>query len=200
MSQPSEADNKTNNNDKTNGKSGSGGSVNKNVIIIAAAVVVIVVAVCITAFAMSRNKQEADTSGLTIGYATEASVFTDQDALQAAIDEARENAANNRITLNYKNNAYSEDGKTFSCFLANSKSNLYDLFFTIFADPEMTDQVLLSGLVRPGSGFEEITLDRALETGDHTMYIVQTMVDTDEEGNQVIKAQTAFTVEFHVTE
>ena len=62
----------------------------------------------------------------------------------------------------------------------------------------MTDQVYLSGLVPPGSGFEEITLDRALDSGDHTMIVVLTQVDTDENGTQVLKNQVSHTVEFHV--
>ena len=85
-----------------------------------------------------------------IGYAVEASVILDQDALQAAADEAIKNARENRIALKYQNNAYSKDGKTFSCLLANSPSNLYDMYLTIFTDTAMTDQVYLSGLVPPG--------------------------------------------------
>ena len=170
-------------------------SSNKTKIIIAVlvAVVVIAVAVCITVVAMSRNKPE----GPVIGYASEATVFLDQDSLQAAVDEAQHQGM---IALSYKNNAYSTDGKTFSCYLANSPSNIYDMFLTIFADPEMTDQVFLSGLVRPGSGFEEIKLDRKLDPGDHTMYVALTQVDTEEDGSQVIRGQTAYTVEFHVME
>ena len=66
------------------------------------------------------------------------------------------------------------------------------------SDTAMTDQVYLSGLVPPGSGFEEITLDRALDSGDHTMIVVLTQVDTDENGTQVLKNQVSHTVEFHV--
>ena len=52
----------------------------------------------------------------------------------------------------------------------------------------------------PGSGFESITLDRALEAGDHTVNVVVTQVDTDENGAQVIKNQVAHTMEFHVSQ
>lgn len=71
------------------------------------------------------------------------------------------------------------------------------MYIAIFTDADMTDQVYLSGLVPPGSGFEEITLDRALEE-DQTMVVVLTQVDTNEDGEQVLKNQVSHTVEFHV--
>lgn len=186
MNQASETNSNRNSNNKT-----------KIIIAVSAAVVVVVIAVCITVVALSRDKE--DSSGPTIGYASNAVVVMDQDALQAAADAARENAKNNMVALSYKNNAYSTDGKTFSCYLGNGASNLYDMFLTIFTDAEMTDQVYMSGLVRPGNGFKEITLDRALDPGDHTMYVALTQVATEEDGTQVIKNQIAHTVEFHVT-
>lgn len=133
------------------------------------------------------------------GYASDAKVMLDQNALQMAMDEAMEKAKDGNVSLLYKNNAFSENGTDFSCYIVNSTANKYDMFLTIYADPEMTDQVFLSGLVPPGSGFEEITLDHALETGDHTVVVVVTQVAADENGEQVIKNQVAHTMEFHVT-
>ena len=135
-----------------------------------------------------------------IGYATEAKVMLDQNSLQAAMDEAMKNAQDGNVALRYKNNAYSTNGTDFECFIVNSASNKYDMFLTIYADAEMTDQVFLSGLVPPGSGFENITLDKALDPGDHEVVVVVTQVDTDENGEQVIKHQVAHTMDFHVTE
>ena len=134
-----------------------------------------------------------------VGYATEATVMLDQNSLQAAMDAAMENAKDGNVALLYKNDAYSENGTDFECYIVNSHSNKYDMFLTIYADESLTDQVFLSGLVPPGSGFEEITLDHALESGDHTAYVVLTQVDMDENGEQVIKNQVAHTMEFHVT-
>lgn len=182
MSQPSEATTK-----------------NSNKVIIAVAAAVIVVAVCVTAIILLRGKgDDASASGMTIGYAQGASVLTDQDALQAAVEEALENARNGMVALSYENNAYSEDGRTFSCFIANDPTNLYDMFLTFDTDSEMTDPLLVTGLVPPGSGFEEITLDRALEKGDHTIYVAVSLVDTEEDGAQVMRAQVVHTMEFHV--
>ena len=122
----------------------------------------------------------------------------DQDSLQAAVDEAQRNAREGLVALQYQNDAFSTDGETFSCHIANAPTNLYDMFLTIYADPEMTDQVFLSELVPPGSGFTEITLDHALEQGDTTVYVAVTQVATNEDGEQVVKNQVMHTIEFHV--
>ena len=135
----------------------------------------------------------------TVGYATDAKVMLDQNSLQAAMDEAMENAKDGNVSLLYQNNAYSENGTDFTCYIVNSAANKYDMFLTIFADEAMTDQIYLSGLVQPGSGFEQITLDKALEPGSHTVVVAVTQVDTDENGQQVIKNQVAHTMDFHVT-
>ena len=137
---------------------------------------------------------------MKIGYAAEASVMLDQNSLQAAFDEAMRNAAEGNVGLQYKNDAFSGNGTDFECYIVNSDSNIFDMFLTIFADAELTEQLFLSGLVPPGSGFESITLDRALDEGDHTVYVVLTQVDTNEEtGEQVIKNQITHTMDFHVT-
>ena len=133
-----------------------------------------------------------------VGYATEAKVMLDQDSLQAAADEAQRNAREGNIALQYRNDAFSSDGKTFSCRIVNAPANVYDMFLTIYADAALTDQIYLSGLVPPGSGFEEITLDHELEPGDHTVYVAITQVDTGDDGEQVIKNQVMHTIEFHV--
>ena len=174
------------------------GQANKKIIAIAAVIIILLLCAIVFLLARQSTTNISDEGVPKIGYSMDASVILDQDALQAAADEAIKNARENRIALQYRNNAYSKDGKTFSCLSANSASNLYDMYLTIFADAEMTDQVYLSGLVPPGSGFEEITLDRALEKGDHTMVVVLTQVDTDENGAQVLKNQVSHTVEFHV--
>lgn len=133
-----------------------------------------------------------------IGYAAEAKVMLDQDSLQAAFDQAVENAAKGSIALQYKNDAFSNDGTTFSCHIVNSQNNMYDMYLTIFADAELKDQIFLSGLVPPGSGFEEIKLDHALEPGDHTVYVALSQVETDENGKQLQGNQVMHTMVFHV--
>lgn len=160
-------------------------------------VLVIVVMACV----LFLRKDEAtvdDGDTPRIGYAAEAKVMLDQDSLQAAADEAQRNAREGNIALQYRNDAYSKDGKTFSCRIINAPANAYDMFVTIYADATLTDQLFLSGLVPPGSGFEEITLDHTLEQGDHTVYVAITQVDTGDDGEQTVKNQVMHTIEFHV--
>lgn len=166
---------------------------------VAVAALAVAAAVGIGVFALT-GRDEPEPSSPTIGYAAEATVMLDQDSIQAAVDEAQENAKNGLVALQYQNDAFSTDGKTFSCHIANAPSNLYDMFLTIFADAELTDQIFLSGLVPPGSGFEEITLDHALDPGDHTVYVAVTQVETDENGEQVMRNQVMHTIVFHVEE
>ena len=100
----------------------------------------------------------------------------------------------NAIALEFKNDAFSNDGKTFVCYLGNSALNEYDMYVAIYADAELTDMLYMSGLVPPGSGFEEITLDKELEEGDHRVYIAFTQM----EDPKTIHAQTVYTMDFHV--
>ena len=138
-------------------------------------------------------------NGMTIDYETDAKVFLDQSSLQAAMDEAMRNAQQRNVALHYRNDASSKDGQTFECYIANSSGNLYDMFLTISADSEMKDQLFLSKLLRPGTGYDSITLNRALEPGNHTVYVAVTLVETAANGAQTIKAQALHTMDFHVT-
>lgn len=165
-----------------------------------AATVGISTAVIVDTLQRDRNEPEpVNNGGMTIEYDSEAKVFLDQNSLQAAMNEAMKNAQDRNVALKYKNDATSKDGKTFQCYIANSGGNIYDMFLTICSDPTMEDQLFLSKLLRPGTGYDHITLDRALERGDHTVYVAVTLVDTNEAGEQVIKAQVVHTMDFHVT-
>jgi hypothetical protein len=105
------------------------------------------------------------------------------------------------VALSYKDNAYSTDGVNFECYIMNSEYNKYDMFLTIYADAEMTDELFLSQLVPPGSGFENITLEHSLDVGDHMVYVAFTQVDRDEEtGEESVANQVFYTMDFHVTE
>lgn len=167
---------------------------NKLIIAIAALAVVVIGATAVIVYTL--NSREEASSGLTIDYATDAGVFLDQDSLQAAMDKAMENSGN--ISLRYQNDAMSTDGVNFDCYIINGNGS--DMFLAIYADAEMTDQLFLSGLLRPGSGFEKLTLDHKLDKGDHTVYVALTLVDTGEDGIQTIIGQVVHTMDFHVSE
>lgn len=174
--------------------------LDKRLIAVIAGLVLIVVVLLFFLLFRQEKTTINDNDIPRIGYATDATVMLDQESLQAAMDEAIKNAADKNIALWYRNNAYSDDGVNFDCFVGNSARNMYDAFLTIYADAEMTDQIFLSGLVPPGSGFEKISLDRALDSGVNTVYVAVTMVDTEEDGTQVIKSQVVHTMDFNVSE
>lgn len=170
----------------------------KAVIIAAAVVVAVVVAAAVIVVRVLGNRQETPSSG--IGYATEAAAILTQEEMQAAMDAALANGRDGNVALLYKENAYSSDGVNFSCYIVNSQYNSHDMFLTIFADAQMTDQIFLSQLVPPGSGFESITLEHPLEQGDHTVYVALTQVARDEEtGEESLHKQVVHTMTFHVT-
>lgn len=181
---------------ETKSKSGN----QKLIIILLVALIALLAIVLVVVLGRGKAEDIPDGNTPLIGYSTEAKVMLDQDSLQAAFDEALKNAEDGFVGLKYQNDAYSTNGTDFECYIANSESNVYDMFLTIYADAELSDQIFLSGLVPPGSGFENITLDHALDPGDHTVFVALTQVDTDEEtGEQTIKNQAMHTIEFHVT-
>lgn len=172
---------------------------NKMLLAVGAIIIVLLIAIAAILIIRPSLTNIGDEGVPKLGYSAEATVLLDENTLQAAVDEAMENAKNGMVALQYQNDAFSNDGLTFSCHIANSPANLYDMFLTIYADGALTDQVFLSELVPPGSGFEEITLSHALDPGDHTVYVAVTQV-ADEDGEQVIKNQVMHTIEFHVEE
>lgn len=166
----------------------------KTVIIVS---VIVIVAILIAAGAVVFYLLNRGEDG--IGYEGTAQVMLTQDDLQAAMDEAMKNAADGNVALRYQNDAFSDDGIHFECYIANSPANIYDMFLTIYTDIEMTDQVFLSGLVAPGNGFTTLTLEHALESGDHVVYVAVTQVKENENGEQVLHNQVVHTMNFIVS-
>lgn len=163
--------------------------------------VVILLLMVILLFALrSCNAEPAtieDDPTPQIGYAEGVTAVEDPDALQKAVDEMYAKAAEGGVTLEYKNGAASSDGENFTCYIANAVENKYDMYFQIFSDAELTDQLLLTGLLRPGTAFDNITLDHSLDTGTHRVYVVFTQVEKD---LATIHAQVVVTMDFTVTE
>lgn len=145
------------------------------------------------------DRAAEESSPPRIGYAEGTTVVDDPDALQAAVDEMLAKAGEPGVGLEYKNDAVSYDGVNFDCYIANAGANQYDMYIDIYADAEMTDEVFLSELMRPGTAFEKVTLNRALETGNHLVYVAFTQVE-DVDGEQTIHAQVVATMNFIVRE
>lgn len=106
-------------------------------------------------------------------------VGLDEDSLSKAFDEMREKAKNGYVNLKFKNVATSDDGVHFSCYLGNSEANIYDMFFNIYKDAALSEQVWLSGLVAPGNVIESFESEIKLETGEYEAMILFTSVSDD---------------------
>jgi hypothetical protein len=146
----------------------------------------------------SGGDSQSDRS-LVIGYAEEGvTVVHDEDEFASAIQQAIENAENSAVALEYQNEAYSRDGVNFSCYVANSVNNLYDMFIQIFADETYQDELFLSQLLRPGQAFETLKLNHSLPTGTTRVYVAMTQVDTADDGEQTLMTQTFVTMDFIV--
>lgn len=130
-----------------------------------------------------------------IGYEEGVTVVDDPDALQKAVDEMYAEAAQQGVPVSYQNDAASSDGKKFECYIANPSDSDYDIFLTIFADDQYTDQIYLSGLIPPGSAVREVELDHPLEHGSHRVYVVYTQVEDD---HATIHQQVVVTMDFTV--
>jgi hypothetical protein len=147
----------------------------------------------------TEEKKPNSSLGLTIGYAEGVTEVEDPDALQKLVDDAFNAAQEQGFELEYKNGAYSTDGVNFDCYIANASSNQYDMFISIYADAELTDELFVSQLLRPGSAFDHVTLNRQLDIGRHRVYVPHTQV-TVEDGQQVIAGQITVTMDFSVLE
>jgi hypothetical protein len=145
-----------------------------------------------------KKKEEEKQSGIILDYATQGVIEThDPNALQKAYDEAVEKAREGMIALTYRNDASSEDGQTFNCYIGNSTSNSDDLFIAIYADSACTDELFRGQLLRPGTAYETVTLNRKLDEGVHTVYVPHTLIRVVD-GQQAIVGQTIVTMDFHV--
>jgi len=137
--------------------------------------------------------------GITIGYSDDLVPVEDPNELQRLVDEAYAAAAQEGIGLEYKGEAVSDNGIDFDCYIANSSLNSYDMFIALYGDAELTDELYLSQLMRPGSAFNHLTLNHALPVGSNTVYVAFTQVVL-EDGEQKIRAQTMVTIDFIVEE
>jgi len=133
-----------------------------------------------------------------IGYATEGVVIgTDEDTLDAAIDKMMEEALDG-VGVEYRVAAYSEDGINFDCYIGNPADSPRDKFIAIYGDATLTDELFVSGLIRPGEIFQKVTLNRQLEEGPHQLFVAFNDVEEDEEGEQTLWGQTVMVVTFNV--
>lgn len=144
----------------------------------------------------SPETETTNRGAVRIEYAEGTVAVESPDAFQERVDRMVEDAQKT-IGLQFKNDAYSDDGLNFDCYIANPTRNERDMFLAIYADLELTERVYLSGLVAPGHAFERITLERPLPEGDHTVYVAFSQVE-ELDGQQTMRAQALVTMDFHV--
>ena len=156
-----------------------------------------------TVAVLTGCQKEAPVEENRIGYAEGTTAIGDgsslADAVGAMLQEAEEEAANG-MWLDYAANLYSDNGIDFTCLLGNASDNTRDMFFAMYGDAAHTDELFLSGLLRPGSALEQITLNHAVDPGTHAAYVVFTSVGEDEDGRQVMFNQREVSVNLNVTQ
>jgi hypothetical protein len=143
---------------------------------------------------------QKNSNPLIVGYATEGvtPVTNDPDEFSKAVEDAFRKAAEKKpMSLKYRYDATSTDGVNFNCLLSNSPDNDDDMFIAIYTDTTFQDELFLSELLRPGTGFEHITLNRQLDKGVHDVVAAFTLVRT-EDGVQSITQQQFIGLRFTV--
>lgn len=98
---------------------------------------------------------------------------------QAVYDRLSEEAAKNSIAVSYSRDAFSEDGVNFICDIDNSSANIHDMYFNIYKDDSLEEQILLTGLIPPGSGIREFKSEIPLDPGVYNAVLVFTQVEDD---------------------
>jgi hypothetical protein len=135
---------------------------------------------------------------LVVGYASQGvTAVGSQEEFDKTVAEAIERSQRPGIALSFKSEAYSQDGKTFSCHLGNDEANGMDMLIAIYTDNTFEDELFVSELLRPGEAFESITLNRALEPGSHDVVAAFSLV-TEQDGQQTIDRQTFVGLKFNV--
>ena len=109
----------------------------------------------------------------------EAAVAFNADDLQEQLDEMQKKADEQQMALRYQKIARSSDGVNFKCEIGNSPANKYDMYINIYKDPELTEQILLTGLIPPGSEITEFESEIPLESGTYNTTLVLTQVEDD---------------------
>ncbi len=127
-----------------------------------------------------NNKKPAEeqgklTSDGTIPYAVNVGIVKENEDLEAKLKEGTEN----RIPLHFATVATSKDGENFKCVLGNPGGAQYDMYFDMYADSEMKDQIYISGLVPPGSQIEEFKTNKKFPKGNTDIVLAITTVEDD---------------------
>lgn len=155
----------------------------RNGIIIAVIVMLMAVIIVVLGIMLLRSsgRETTEDGERTGGMAYEANVITDDaEALQDAVNRLIEKAKEGQMSLEMQTIASSEDGIHFTCHLANSVKNNYDMFMVLYLD-DTQQEIYRTGLIPIGARIEEFSLQEALEPGTYEATIVYNQVEEDRE-------------------
>ena len=157
----------------------------KLVVILLIVLIVLVIGGVITAIVLlNKNNDDISAEGdeetaVTIGYQGQGVVALGEDEFRRIWDQMQREAEEGMIDLSYKNVAVSEDGVHFECQLGNPISNKYDVYYNIYLDNDLEQQVLLTGLVPPDSQISTFESEIPLDVGEYESTLVITQIEDD---------------------
>lgn len=192
-------------------------SKSKTIIILLIVIIVLLIGGGVTAFVLLSNGSQQQPASVTEGVSTPqqtaapettaadnkpklayeaGAIALDEDSLQKAYDEAVKKTEEGYISLDFFNEAYSTDGENFECRIGNAPENTSDMYCAIYLDSSFSQQVYLSGLIRPGEQIAKFKSNIKLETGTHEAILVLTQVMDDHE---TLKAETSVVLQLVVS-
>lgn len=175
------------------------GKDNKKFIIIIASVAFVVIATLVVVIVLLLNKDEKPNqndkpSGGLIDYQPGV-IGVDVESFQEKFDQAVKDMQNSSIGLVFNNYAISDDGVNFKCYIGNAEGNTKDMYFNIYKDTSFSEQILLTGLIPPGSGIDTFESEIDLDPGTYEAVLVLTQVDDD---HSTLLAQTNVQITLYV--
>lgn len=154
-------------------------SSNKTVIIILIVVIVLLIAGGAAFFLLNKDKPEEPgqlTSDGTIPYEVNAQIMGSSPNWNASILQEAQDAL---IPMHFSAGAESKDGENFTCTLGNPPGALYDMYYDMYSDSTLSEQIYLSGLVAPGQEITQFKTNRKFPKGETNVVLVFTTVADD---------------------
>jgi hypothetical protein len=118
---------------------------------------------------------EAQSDSGEIAYDS-STVALDEESLQKAWEELM--AKSGEMAVDMKVTAYSKDGMSFDCSIANSPRNSYDMYMILYLD-ETQEELYRSGLIPVGKKINHFDISRSLEAGRHDCTLTYVQVEDD---------------------
>ena len=147
---------------------------NKKLIVIIIAVVIIIILAGVIIWLVLGKKNSEGSDGV-MGY--EAGVVTDEETARKVDDEMAK-AAEGYMNLNMKLEAVSKDGENFTCMIANSPKNRYDMYFELIDDSD-GEVIYKSNLIQVGYRIEEFKSSRKYEPGQYPVTVNYHQMEDD---------------------